>query len=88
VVEGKIVFYELGHIVEKDGTLEYQIKHFDANLNGWEEKDESENFRFIKKVGNRMYFDNFTFEYISEKEVKIYAYFEDSNEEMVFNFKK
>ena len=35
-----------------------------------------------------MYFDNFTFEFISEKEVKIYAYFEDSNEEMVFNFKK
>ncbi|WP_339887264.1 DUF6265 family protein [uncultured Flavobacterium sp.] len=88
VVKEKIVFYELGHIVEKDGTLEYQIKHFDANLKGWEEKDQSEDFKFIKKEGNRMYFDNFTFEYISANEVKIYAYFEDSNEEMVFNFKK
>ena len=88
VVEDKIVFYELGHIVEKDGTLEYQIKHFDANLNGWEEKDESEKFRFIKKEGNKMYFDNFTFEYVSEKHVRIYAFFEDSKEEMVFNFKK
>lgn len=88
VVEGKIVFYELGHIVEKDGTLLYQIKHFGSDLKGWEEKDKSEDFRFIKKEGNRMYFDNFTFEYISENHVKIYAYFEDSNEEMVFNFKK
>lgn len=88
VVEGKTVFYELGHIVEKEGTLLYQIKHFGADLKGWEEKDQSEDFRFIKKEGNRMYFDNFTFEYISEKEVNLYAYFEDSKEEVVFNFKK
>lgn len=88
VVDGKVVFYEIGHIVEKDKTLLYQIKHFDANLKGWEEKDQSEDFRFIKKEGNRMYFDNFTFEYISEKEVNLYAYFEDSKQEVVFNFKK
>lgn len=88
VVEGKVVFYEIGHIVEKEGTLLYQIKHFDANLKGWEEKDKSEDFRFIKKEGNRMYFDNFTFEHVSENEVKLYAYFEDSKEEVIFNFKK
>tara|TARA_B110000503_G_C7118819_1_gene401518 strand:+ start:79 stop:555 length:477 start_codon:yes stop_codon:yes gene_type:complete len=88
VVKEKIVFYELGHIIEKDGTLLYQIKHFYANLKGWEEKDQSEDFRFIKKEANRMYFDNFTFEYVSENEVNLYAYFEDSKEEMVFNFNK
>ena len=88
VVAGKVVFYELGHIVEKEGTLLYQIKHFDANLKGWEEKDKSEDFRFIKKEGNKMYFDHFTFEYVSENEVNLYAYFEDSQEEVVFNFKK
>ncbi len=88
VVDGKVVFYEIGHIVEKDKTLLYQIKHFDANLKGWEEKDQSEDFRFIKKESNRMYFDNFTFEKISDNEVNLYAYFEDSKEEVVFNFKK
>ena len=88
VVDGKVAFYELGHIIEKDKTLLYQIKHFDPNLKGWEEKDQSEDFRFIKKEGNRMYFDNFTFEYVSENEVNLYAYFEDSKEEVVFNFKK
>lgn len=88
VAEGKVVFYELGHIVEKDNTLLYQIKHFDANLKGWEEKDKSEDFRFIKKEKNRMYFDNFTFEKVSDNEVNVYAYFEDSKEEVVFNFKK
>lgn len=66
----------------------YQIKHFGPDLKGWEEKDQSEDFRFIKKESNRMYFDNFTFEYISENEVKLYAYFEDSKKEVVFNFKK
>ena len=88
VAEGKVVFYELGHIIEKNGTLLYQIKHFDATLKGWEEKDQSEDFRFIKKEKNRLYFDNFTFEKVSENEVNLYAYFEDSKEEVVFNFKK
>lgn len=88
VVDGKVVFYELGHIIEKENTLLYQIKHFDSNLKGWEEKDKSEDFKFIKKEGNRMYFDKFTFEYISKNEVRLYAYFEDSKEEVIFNFKK
>lgn len=88
VVKGEVVFYEIGHIIEKGGTLLYQLKHFGPDLKGWEEKDKSEDFRFIKKDGNRMYFDNFTFEYISENYVKVYAYFEDSKEEVVFNFKK
>ena len=35
-----------------------------------------------------MYFDNFTFEKVSEKEVKVYAYFKESNEEVVFIFNK
>ncbi|KIX21239.1 hypothetical protein SY27_10840 [Flavobacterium sp. 316] len=88
VVDGKVAFYEIGHIIEKDKTLLYQIKHFDADLKGWEEKDKSEDFRFIKKENNRMYFDNFTFEKVSDNEVNLYAYFEDSKEEVVFNFKK
>lgn len=88
VAEGKVVFYELGHIIEKENTLLYQIKHFDSNLKGWEEKDKSEDFRFIKKEKNRMYFDNFTFEKVSDNEVNVYAYFEESKEEVVFNFKK
>jgi hypothetical protein len=88
VAEGKVVFYELGHIIEKDNSLLYQIKHFDQNLKGWEEKDKSEDFRFIKKEKNRMYFDNFTFEKVSDNEVNVYAYFEKSKKEVVFNFKK
>lgn len=88
VVDGKVVLYEFGHITEKENSLLFQIKHFDSNLKGWEEKDKSEDFKFIKKEGNRMYFDKFTFEYISKNEVRLYAYFEDSKEEVIFNFKK
>lgn len=88
VIDNKIEVYELGHIVEKEGTLLYQIKHFGPDLKGWDEKEKSSDFRFIKKEKNRMYFDNFTFEKISENEVNVYAYFEDSKEEVVFNFKK
>lgn len=88
VVDGKVIFYEMGHIMEKKNSLIFQIKHFDSDLKGWEEKDKSKDFRFIKKEGNRMYFDKFTFEYISKNEVNLYAYFENSKEEVIFNFKK
>ncbi len=88
VVDGKVIFYEMGHIMEKENSLIFKIKHFDADLKGWEEKDKSKDFRFIKKEGNRMYFDKFTFEYISKNEVNLYAYFENSKEEVIFNFKK
>ena len=88
VVDGKVIFYEMGHIMEKENSLIFHIKHFDSDLKGSEEKDKSEDFRFIKKEGNRMYFDKFTFEYISKNEVNLYAYFENSKEEVIFNFKK
>ena len=35
-----------------------------------------------------MKINNFTFEKISDNEVNVYAYFEDSKKEVVFNFKK
>lgn len=44
VVDGKVQFYELMTISEVNETLILRIKHFNNNLSGWEEKDESEVF--------------------------------------------
>jgi len=91
ISEGKVSFYELGHIREVDETLVYELKHFHADLKGWEEKDEVQQFRLVKVDGDRVYFDGFTFEKISADEINIYAEMENedgSSEEVIFNFKK
>jgi hypothetical protein len=88
VVDGKVAFYELGHIIEKEKTLLLQLKHFDGELKGWEKAEVSENFRLVKITPTHVYFDKFTFEKISDNEINLYVVFEDSGKEMKFNFKK
>ncbi|TDS18929.1 hypothetical protein DFQ03_0642 [Maribacter caenipelagi] len=71
--KGEVSFYEFGHLIEIDGTLLLQLKHFDANLSGWEEKDENIDFKLVKIEENKFYFDDFTIECISDKEINMYV---------------
>ena len=89
VAEGTISFYEFGHILETDGTLILQLKHFDPNLQGWEEKDETIDFKLVKVEENRLFFDDFTIEYISDKEINMYVLIEEDDgttNEVKFNY--
>ncbi|KAA2218957.1 DUF6265 family protein [Maribacter flavus] len=91
VSDGTVSFYELGHIRELDGTLLFQLKHFDGDLFGWEEKEETVDFRLVKIDGNRVYFDEFTLERISDQEVNLYVVIENEDgtqEEVQFNYKR
>lgn len=49
VKDGAPVFYELLTIVEEEGSLVLRLKHFHADLRGWEEKDETVDFPLVKK---------------------------------------
>ncbi|WP_291864573.1 DUF6265 family protein [Maribacter sp.] len=73
VLEGKVQFYEIGHIQEKENTLLLQLKHFGGNLKGWETKDETVDFKLIKMEENKAFFEGFTFEKISENEINLYV---------------
>ncbi len=90
VVDDKVVFYELGAITETDSTLLLQLKHFEPDFKGWEEKEESETFKLVKIEGNRVYFNNFTFEKINEDEINLYVLIENkgTSEEVKFNYKR
>lgn len=91
VNEGKVSFYELGHIRQLNETLIFELKHFHGDLKGWEKKDEVQSFRLIKIDGNRVYFDGFTFEKISGDEINIYVlvgHDDGSNEETKFDYKR
>lgn len=91
ITEGKVQFYEIGHIQQADETLILQLKHFHGNLEGWEEKDEVVDFKLVKLEGDRIYFDDFTFERISENEINLYVVImgdDGKREEVKFNYKK
>ncbi|MFD2588838.1 DUF6265 family protein [Croceitalea marina] len=91
MLDDKVNFYEVGHIRELNNSLIFELKHFDTNLHGWEEKDEVQQFRFIKADSNRVYFDGFTFENVSPEEMNIYGLIgndDGTKSEIVFNYKK
>jgi hypothetical protein len=69
---GRPVFYEMCWILENEGTLILRLKHFNPDLTGWEEKDKTVDFKFIKKDGNRAYFSGLTYERTSENQLRIY----------------
>jgi hypothetical protein len=90
VSENKVVFYELGGIRQIDDSLIFQLKHFGNDFKGWEEKDETVDAKLVKIEGNRVYFDQFTFEKISDSEIKIYVLIHEKEEtqEVTFSYKK
>jgi len=91
VAEGKVQFYEVGHIQQTGKTLLLQLKHFHGSLKGWEEKDETVDYKLVQIDGNRVYFDGFTIEKISRNEINMYVVVgeeDGSAEEVKFNYRK
>ncbi|WP_282159866.1 DUF6265 family protein [Ulvibacterium marinum] len=91
ILDGKVNFYEVGHIQQIGETLLLQLKHFHGNLKGWEEKDDTVDFKLVKVEGNRVFFDGFTFEKISDDEVNLYVVISQDNKtekEVKFNYKR
>lgn len=90
VVNGQVQFYEICTISEENHSLVLRIKHFDGQLKGWEEKDEVVEFKLVKIEEGKIYFDQFTFEHISDDEINIYVVIQDSGKEseVKFNYRK
>jgi hypothetical protein len=57
--KGAVQFYEFIQIVEKGGTLLYRLKHFDAELGGWEAKEAAaaEEFALVAVEPGALHFD-------------------------------
>ncbi|WED63137.1 DUF6265 family protein [Synoicihabitans lomoniglobus] len=59
--DGAITFYEISAFAEADGSLEYRVKHFSADLAGWEPQTEFVRHRLVAREGNAWFFDGITF---------------------------
>lgn len=58
--DGKPLFYEFMQLAQVGDTVEMRIKHFDADLTGWEEKDEFLTFPLIEVKPNEARFSGLT----------------------------
>jgi len=71
VKDGAVVFYELMTLVEAEGSLELRLKHFHADLKGWEEKDKVLSFPLTKREPGKFQFGGILFERSGEHELTV-----------------
>ncbi|WP_108424012.1 DUF6265 family protein [Flagellimonas amoyensis] len=88
--DNAISFYEVGHIQKLDHTLILQLKHFDGNLRGWEEKDQTVDFRLVKIEKDKVYFEGLTMEKVGPDQMNVTVLIEEegSAEEVLFAYKR
>jgi len=65
--------YEFELIVEEKGSLSVQLKHFNADLSGWEEKDKFISFPLVKLTENAAYFEGLTYLRDGPDRLKVYV---------------
>jgi hypothetical protein len=71
--DGKVWFYEISLIAEDKGSLVLRVKHFNADLTGWEEKAEVQNFALVKIEKDAVYFDGITFRKSADGGMDVYV---------------
>ncbi|WP_318312200.1 DUF6265 family protein [Flagellimonas crocea] len=90
VNDGEVSFYESGHIQQLDDSLILQLKHFDGNMRGWEEKNQTIDFKLVKLEPNKVYFEGLTMEKISDDQMNVWVLIEEdgNTEEILFAYKR
>ncbi len=84
--DGEVQFYEIETISEENGSLILRLKHFNDDLKGWEEKDKTIDFRLVKVTPNKVYFDGYTYEKVSDDEINAYVVIDHDGEKIEVKF--
>jgi hypothetical protein len=78
VRDGKIVFYEFLTLVEHEGSVVLKLKHFNADLTGWEEKANFVTFRLLRADADAAYFSGLTFKRATPDSLEIFLALRDA----------
>ena len=70
-VDGAVQFYELMTIVPDSAGPQMRLKHFNADLTGWEEKGEVFEFPFVSASEKKAQWEGMTYEQIAEDSLRI-----------------
>ena len=84
-----IGFYEIFIIAEENGSLVLKLKHFNADLTGWEEKDEMVTFPLVELGPEVAYFDGLTYRRVDENKLHVFVRMETgegATEELGFHY--
>jgi len=65
-VGGAVGLYEMMWIVEDGETLALRLKHFNADLSGWEQADEHVDFPLVRMEEGAAYFDGLTYRRVGD----------------------
>jgi hypothetical protein len=71
--EDGVAFYEIVTMLEEEGSVVMRLKHFDADLTGWEEKDEVVSFRLVGLEKNTARFEGVTYRQETPDLMKVYV---------------
>lgn len=71
--DGEVLFYEFMLLAEEQGTLSLKLKHFNANLEAWEEKEDYVNFRLVKIAEDAVHFSGLSFYRVTPDELHVYV---------------
>jgi hypothetical protein len=72
VRDDKVLFYELMTLVEQDGSLTLRLKHFNADLTGWEDKQTTVDFRLVSLEERIVRFEGMSFHRESDTRLTVY----------------
>lgn len=73
VKEGKVGFYELMIISPVGESYAILLKHFNADMTGWEEKDKVITFPLVKIENETAYFDGLTMRRTGPDSLEVYV---------------
>lgn len=88
---GEITFYELFTIREVDSSLLLQVKHFNRDLTGWEEKDKTVDFPLVKLNEKEVWFDGLTMKMTDNDHLTVFVRStnrEGSESELAFFYRR
>ena len=72
VHEGATTLYEFQLIEEEAGSLVLKVKHFDADLRAWEEKEDYVSFPLVKLTKSAVYFEGLTLIRVGEDQMQAF----------------
>jgi hypothetical protein len=61
VNKDRVIFYELMVVAEEQGSLVFRLKHFNADVTGWEEKNEVQAFPLVARKDGGVHFHGMSF---------------------------
>lgn len=90
VKDGEAAFYEIFTLTEEDETVLLRLKHFNADLTGWEEKNDTVDFPLVALEDGRASFDGVTYRRRGRDEMEVFLAMrtEDGVREVRFAYKR